>query len=321
MSLPKAAWPRLLLRLSPLALLLLSMTQTGCSIRTLALRGAADALSGTGGGFGTEDDPAMVRDAAPFGLKTMESLAQALPDHRPLRLSMASGFAQYAYAFVNQDSDRLEDTNVAQGRELAARARRLYLRARDYALDGLNIGHAGAKAALLGGDQAAWKSTLATMQVEDVPFLYWTGASWALAVSTAKDDPKLIGDLGVIGLIMTRALELDESYDEGAIHEFFVTFDAARGEMQGGGPAKSKEHLDKAQAQCKGTKLGALISYAEGVLVQKQQKAEFVALLKKVLDANVHVDDPNWRKNRLANLIAQARARWLMSKLSDLFAE
>jgi predicted anti-sigma-YlaC factor YlaD len=234
---------------------------------------------------------------------------------------MASGFAQYSYAFVNQDADRLEDKNLQQGREVAARARRHYLRARDYALDGIELAHAGTKAALLGGDREAWKRALATMKADDVPYLYWCGASWGLAVSTAKDDPKLVGDLGIIGLLMTRTLELDESYDEGALHEFFVSFDAARGEMQGGGPLKSKEHLDRAQALSKGTKLGSLISYAEAVLVQKQQKAEFVALLKKVLDTNVHVDDPMWRKNRLANLIAQSRARWLMSKLDDLFAE
>src|SRR4051812_14484130 len=64
---------------------LLLVTQSGCSIRTYALRGAADALSGTGGGLGTDDDPQLVRDAVPFGLKTMESLAESLPDHRPIR--------------------------------------------------------------------------------------------------------------------------------------------------------------------------------------------------------------------------------------------
>ena len=39
----------------------------------------------------------------------MEQLAEALPDHRAIRLALASGFAQYGYAFVNEEADRVAD--------------------------------------------------------------------------------------------------------------------------------------------------------------------------------------------------------------------
>src|SRR5262249_52279951 len=132
--------------------------------------------------------------------------------------AMASGFTQYSYAFVNEEADRAVDKSMAQAQTLYLRARRLYLRARDYALRGLDIAHPGTDKALRGGDSAAWKTALDQMKEDDVPYLYWAAASWGLAVSTAKDDANLIGDLPVIDAIMGRALALKEDYEDGAIH-------------------------------------------------------------------------------------------------------
>ena len=287
----------------------------------MALKSTADALSSSGGGFGSEDDPELVRSAAPFGLKTMETLAESLPTHRAIRLSLASGFVQFAYAFVNQDADRLADVNMEQAKLQWLRSRRLYLRGRDYALSALEISHPGFRQALLSGDQAQSLAALRRAGKQDVPYLYWVAAGWALAISTAKDDPKLFGDFPLVGEIMGRAFELDENYDEGALHEFYVSYDSSRSEDQGGGPAQAKKHLDAAQKLCGGRKLGSLVSYAEGVLQQQQKKAEFVSLLQQVLAADVYSEDPSWKKQRLANVLAQTRARWLLSRLADLFAD
>lgn len=303
------------------AALLVTLAATGCSPKLYALRATADALAGPGGGLSSDDDPELIRSAAPFGLKTMEQLAESLPDHRPIRLALASGFAQYAYAFVNEDADRQADKSITQAQVTYLRARRLYLRGRDYALAGLEIAHPGVTAVLRAPDRSAWTAQLEKMTKDDVPYLYWCAASWALAISTAKDNPQLIADLGVVEAIIGRAYALDESYDDGALHEFYVSFDTSRSEAQGGGPASSKRHLDQAQALCKGHKLGSLVSYAEGVLIQQQKKAEFVELMQRVVNTDVYQDDPAWRKNRLANIIARERARWLLGKLSDLFAE
>jgi len=71
----------------------------------------------------------------------------------------------------------------------------------------------------------------------------------------------------------------------------------------------------------KGYKLGVLVSYAEGILIAQQKKAEFTQLMQKVLATDVYSEDPSWRRNRLANIVAQQRARWLMDKLVEIFAE
>ena len=97
-----------------------------CSPKRFATDKLADALSGTGDAFRTEEDPDLVRDAAPFGLKTMESVLEKTPRHRGLLTALAAQFTQYAYAYVQEPADEIEESDFAAakaGRERARRAR------------------------------------------------------------------------------------------------------------------------------------------------------------------------------------------------------
>src|ERR1700743_3554920 len=124
----------------------------------------------------------------------------------------------------------------------------------------------------------------------DVPTLYWRAAAWGEATATAKDDMQLVGDLPVVAAIMKRALALDESWDEGSIHEFFITYDAAPGD----GKAAAKKHFERAVELSHGKKLSPYVAYAEAVCVDAQDKKEFTRLLDKVLAFDVE-SDPDQR--------------------------
>jgi predicted anti-sigma-YlaC factor YlaD len=80
---------------------------------------------------------------------------------------------------------------------------------------------------------------------------------------------------------------------------------------------RSKEHFDRAVQLSAGQLASPFVSYAETVSLQKQNRAEFDALLKKALDVNPDAR-PEWRLN---NLIMQRRARWLLSREDELFLE
>src|SRR5437773_12537341 len=88
-----------------LAGLMLSFVGSGCSIRRYALNKAADALAQSGASFGSDDDPELIKAAAPFSLKLMESVLAENPRHLGLLSAAAGGFTQYAYAFVQEDAD------------------------------------------------------------------------------------------------------------------------------------------------------------------------------------------------------------------------
>lgn len=281
-----------------------------CSVRRMAVNALGDALSGPGV-LASEEDYELARQAAPFGLKTLESLHREAPDDVGVLVALAAGFTQYAYAFVQQDADRLEEKSVVRAREERQRARRLYLRGRGYGLAGIDRQHPGF-AEGLAQDPATW---LKRLTPEDVPLAYWTAAAWAAAATADKSDVTLLGDLGLVETMMKRALELDAGYDEGALHEFFVAFDAGRSEAMGGSLTRAQGHLDRALVASRERKVGVLVTWAETACVQRQDAKAFRAFLDRALAFDVNQAP----EHRLANVVAQRRARWLRGRIPELF--
>jgi predicted anti-sigma-YlaC factor YlaD len=191
------------------------------------------------------------------------------------------------------------------------RAKRLYLRARTYGLRGLDASHAGFEAKLHINPRAAVR----TARAKDVPLLYWTAASWAVAISLSKDDPALIGEIPQMEALMDRAIELDESFKDGAIHSFLITYEMARQGAPGDPAERSRKHFERAMELSRGTQAGPLVAFAEAVCLQKQDLKQFDELLQRALEINPDAQ-PEFR---LVNLIMQRRAKWLLSKRDELF--
>jgi predicted anti-sigma-YlaC factor YlaD len=283
----------------------------GCSLRQYALEELADALARGGTALARDEDPDLVKAAAPFSLKLLESLLAETPQHRGLLCAAARGFTQYAFAFVQQEADELEARNLAAAEALRARARRLYLRARRYGLRGLEVEHPGFTDALLADPRAAARAAGGA----DVPLLYWTATAWAAAISLSKENPELVAQLPAMEALMDRALELDESFGRGAIHTFLVTYEMSRPGAPGDPAARARKHFERALALSEGQDASPLVALAEAVEVQRQDVKGFESLLHRALaiDPDANPD------TRLQNLIMQRRARWLLSRKADLF--
>jgi predicted anti-sigma-YlaC factor YlaD len=283
----------------------------GCSFRELAVGGLGDALIGGGAAYASDDDPELVRAATPFSLKLMESVLAERPDHSALLIATARAFTQYTYAFVQQDADEIEDRDIAAAHRLRERARGLYRRARDYGLRGLDVNHPGFGQALRRNPAAA----LGVMTRTDVPGLYWTGVSWAAMVALAKDDSDTVADVPLVAAIVGRALALDETFDHGALHAFMITFEMARRGV--GAESAARGHYRRALELSGGAQAGPHVSLAEAVSVPTRNRSEFAALLRTALALDPDAA-PQWR---LANLVMQRRARWLLNRADEFFTE
>jgi predicted anti-sigma-YlaC factor YlaD len=299
------------------AALWLVVGASGCSIRQMAINRVGDALAATGAGgggaFGRDDDPELIAAAVPFSLKLMESLLDESPRHEGLLLATASGFTQFAYAFVQQEADRLDETDFAAAQAQRQRARRLYLRARDYGLRGIEVRHRGF-AAQLARDPAA---AVARAQRRDVPVLYWTAAAWAAAIAVSKDDPAAIGEVPQMEALIDRARALDPDWGRGTIHGFLIAYEMARVDGEGAAVDRARQHYRRAVELSGGQLAGPHLTWAEAVCVPRQDAAGFRAALAAALaiDPNASPDD------RLANVIFQRRARWLLERIDELFLE
>jgi predicted anti-sigma-YlaC factor YlaD len=293
-----------------LTLATLGLGQTGC-VKSMAVNALGDALSKGGGTYAQDDDPELVRDATAFGLKTIESLLDAEPDHAGLRLAAVRGFTQYAFAFIQSEADYAEDAHFARAKHLRYRAWRMYRRARAHGLRGLAIEHPNFEAEL----QENPSKALAKVQRDEVGLLVWTGLAWAAAVALNKDDAELTATLDTVQPMMLRALALDPGFGGGAIHGFLFSWYAGRPVAAGGSIETGLQHYEESMKLAQGTRIAPLVSYAEVICIKKQDAACFTAKLNEALA----LDPDSVPKHRLVNLISQKRARWLLAHQDDLF--
>jgi predicted anti-sigma-YlaC factor YlaD len=235
------------------------------------------------------------------------------PRHRGLLFAASSGFTQYAYAFVKQEADEMESQNLGLALEMRSRARGLFLRARDYGLRGLETAHHGFAAALNKDPRQAAQAANAN----DVPLLYWTAASWGLAITLSKNEPDLIVDQPLVEALLDRALELNEAFGEGAIQTFLISYETVRQGAPGDPFERARKHFERAMMLSGGFQASPLVALAESVSVAKQNRIEFQSLLNRALAIDVDAR-PEYR---LANLVIQRRARWLLSQIDELFLD
>lgn len=286
-----------------------AMVLAGCSIKRMAVNIVGDAITGGGTSFQSDEDPELVRQALPFGLKTYESMLEVSPEHRGLLLASARGFAAYAFLLLNE-ADQLENTDLGRTRKMRARARKLYLRGRNHALRGLEANHPGFKARLFTDRAAALGATTR----DDVSFLYWAGAAWAGALGAAKDDLDLLAELPLAGALVGRVLELDDKFDAGAAHEFFVAYEGSR---PGGSAKRARRHYQLALTHSKGGRASVHLALAEAVSQPQQNLEEF----KSLVAAALAVELDKFPQFRLVNTVARTRAHWLRAQIPALFVE
>jgi predicted anti-sigma-YlaC factor YlaD len=303
-------WRQLLVHLSLLSLLIAS---SGCSLRTYAINMVGDALASGDSVYETDDDIELVGGALPFGLKLTESLLAQSPDHPGLLLTACRGFTTYSYAYVAYEAELLTEVDLDRARAMRWRARKLYLRAAHYGFHALERNYPGLEQALMQNPAAAVAKIGSKHRERDVPLLYWTAAALGLAISVSIDDAALLARLPEVESLLDRALALDEAWDDGALHEFKVIV-AGGSSGKSGDKAAIDAHYARALVLSKGASAGLFVAYAEAVSLPAQNKPEFRAMLERA----IAVDPDRQPRDRLATIVSQRRARWLLGRIDDL---
>ena len=260
--------------------------------------------------YRSEEDPELVRDALPFLLKMIESILDTSPRQDQALVFACTGFTLYANAFIQVDADLAELAGDYES-ELSLRDRtwRLYVRARDYCLQSLELKYDGIAGRLRQDPEAA----VAVTDADDVEVLFLLSAAWGLAISNAL-TPELVADLPAVRALLERALELDEGYQRGSLHTSLITIEALRPEL-GGSRERAREHFDRAIELSDGLDAAPFVAFAVGVLVPAENRAEF----QQRLDQALAIDPDEDTSLRLLNKVNQKRARMLLDHIDDLF--
>ena len=265
----------------------------------MALNRMASALASASSVYESDNDPEFVRIAAPSTLKTVEMLLKDAPSNPQLLMTACSGFTKYSYGFLHVEAE-VRAPDAAAAAELKSRAARMYQRARDYCLRGLALRHPRATLAALGTDPAG---ALANTTVADVPWLYWTAASWGAELSLAPNQLARVTELATVRALLNRARTLDDRWESGAIHEALIAFDGLPA-ILGGSPAAARADFDRAMELSGGKSVFAYVALAATVSDAAEKT--------RLLEAAVAIDAASLPSRRLTNIIAQRYARALL---------
>ena len=325
-----------------LTILILALLISACSINRVAVRALGSALSGAGGGdlFTGDNDPELIGDALPFALKIYEALISQDPKNTDLLLTAGTGFVSYANAFVHTPASMLPDEMYKQQKEMYFRAKNLYMRGKNYALASLDSQNKGFKAALEEGDI---ETVYSLLDKKDLSALYWAGAGWMGAISMDLFDFQTTLESYKAVALMVKALDLDETYGQGSVHEFLITLygsmpenmmfrpydpdkgDIVRDTLAGyynthspeSKTAKEKalHHFNRSLELSAGQKASVYVSYATAFSKKNETPEEYISMLKKALE----IDPDAVPENRLMNILSQRKARYLLDHIEDAF--
>ena len=183
----------------------------------------------------------------PAYLLMLDSMLVSSPDNGDLLLAGVQSYSAYATAL--EECDGADDPKIAP---IADKAKLYGLRllGRYLSLD-------------TGQNYDLLDHQLAKLDRSDVPAVFWGTFGWLTWVKGQRGSPEALADMVYIEKIMTRLLEVDESYQAGAIHLFFGSYYAAKPAMLGGRPDLSKMHFEKALLLAKRRFLLTQTTYAE----------------------------------------------------------
>jgi predicted anti-sigma-YlaC factor YlaD len=94
-----------------------------------------------------------------------------------------------------------------------------------------------------------------------------------------------------------------------------ISYEMVRRTVSGDPAGRARQHFARVLELSNGGLAMPFVSLAESVSVEKQDKAEFESLLQKALAIQIEA----MPEARLANTLAQRRARWLLGRVDELF--
>jgi hypothetical protein len=241
-----------------------------------------------------QTDLDLVCEGAPAYLLMIDSMIASSPEDKTLLRIGAQSYSAYTSALAECGAERRRILAIADKAKLYGN---------------LLIGKT------LPTPPSVQLERLAQATKADVPSLFWGAMAWLTWIQQQQGTPQAMADLVIIEKIMARLLDLDETFQAGALHLFFGGLQATKPAMLGGNPESSRRHFERALE----------ISHRQFLLIQTTYAETFA---RNTFNRNLHdrllhevIDFPlaSAPAFALANQIAKKKAARLLA--DDYFAE
>ncbi len=218
---------------------------------------------------------------------------------------------EYGFGVLLEESDRILDHDYNLGVKKSQEAHIVFSDAKKVGNSILIISYPKLDSWLSGETDLQFK-------INDVSDLYWLAAAYGGAIKSSRGNPFDVVNLPVVKKLLITAIALDPKWGKGALYSAMMSYTSSRPDLFGDALIDSvSSFYEKALIASDSLDASLFVSYAELIDKKFQDRDAFEQKLDIVLNMDVEKD----KDFRLSNIIAQERAKWLLSKTDEIFFE
>jgi hypothetical protein len=218
---------------------------------------------------------------------------------------------EFAFGVLMEENDRLIEKDYSKGIEGYKKAYSIFKESQKLGSEILRDTYPNFDTWLNG------KSTI-SFSSSDVSDLYWLAASMGGAIKSSRGNPFEIVNLPKVSLLLKTSISLEPTWGEGALYSAMMSYTSSRSDLSEKALKDSVNmYFEKALILSDSLNASLFVTYAESIHKPFQEKSDYVKKLNYVLQIELGKDS----EFELSNIIAQKRAKWLLSKTNETFLE
>lgn len=244
-----------------------------------------------------QDDPELVRAGMPSYILLLDSFLQGEEDNPAILGSAATMYASYGAVFANEPE----------------RAKRLTMRARDYAEQAMCQTYSGA-CDWRGMPYDEFIASLGGVAADNADALYTYGFAYLAYIQAHSDDWDALAELPQAEAVMQHYIAISGDSAESSAHNYLGILMTIRPPALGGKQQEAWVEFDKAITKSRGLDLSPKVEMLKGIARMLYDRDLNDQLCSEILDANPYADGFT-----LTNVMAQEEAAVLCAEADDYF--
>jgi len=274
-----------------ISLLLIFVSLNGCAINNNMMLGSE-----------------VVEIALPLSFESQKRKIQKNPGNQLFYLNASKSRITYAYGILMEKGDRLMYSDYYKSRDYFSKSLDLFVISRNYLFIALDIKYENFVQRMRDKEDISFEE-------EDIDYIYWLSGSLAGSIQASQGDPQYLIDLPNIKWLLENAITIDPDWQKGTLSAAMMS--VYLNDLSGDKNAQkiALSYFDLAEKQSNGLNASIYVTLAENYAVSKQDKKLFIELLDKAINIDISKD----KSLKQSNKLSQSRAKWLKSRVDDLF--
>lgn len=218
---------------------------------------------------------------------------------------------EYAFGVLMEKNDRLIGQDYSKGMDGYKKAYKIFKESKRLGEEIITASHPEFGQWLNGNVDIV-------LSKSDVFDLYWLAAAFGGTIKSSRGNPFELVYLPRVGLLLKKAILLEPSWGNGTLYSAMMSFTASRIDLSNEALKDSVTfYFEKAISLSDSLDAGPFVTFAESINKPFQNRIQFEKNLNFVLG----IDVKKRPEFELSNIIAQKRAKWLLSKTNEFFLE